>query len=120
MIKNGYMKANRRNEYRMKNHLPKNLLELGFKNKYNMSSGSCKYCSIKFPVVKYNESSSIIGEIVVDSGNGDTYVNVFGLRNEPYAPYYDSGENGCKDILSIINRNITKKMKELGIKKTRR
>lgn len=120
MIKNGYMKANRRNEYRMKNHLPKNLLELGFKNKYNMSSGSCKYYSIKFPVVKYNENSSIIGEIVVDSENGYTYVNVFGLKNEPYAPYYDNGETGCKDILSIINRNITKKMKELGIKKTRR
>ena len=111
------MKTKIRNEYRMKRHSPKNLLELGFNNKYNMASGSCKYYSIKFPVVKYNEMASINGEIVVDSENGDTYVNVYGLMDEPYAPFYDSRTTGYEDILDIINRNIRKKMKELGVKK---
>lgn len=111
------MRTKIRNGYRMKRYSSKSLLGLGFKNKYNMASGSCKYYSIKFPVVKYNEMASIDGEIVVDSENGDTYVNVYGLMDEPYAPFYDSRITGYKDILDIINRNIRKKMKKLGVKK---
>ena len=55
-----------KNKYIMKDFSHKNLHALGFS--YNKIISDCdrKYYSMRFPVVKYNSSASIEGEITID------------------------------------------------------
>lgn len=105
------------NSYEMKDYTIKNLKNLGFYYNKKVSDNEKKCYSIRFPVVKYNTYASIEGEFTVDIDNGCVCINVYDLKGNYYAPFYNHEYGNYNDILKIINKNIDKQLKKYKIKK---
>lgn len=101
----------------MKDFSINNLENMGFYLNKEASDNERKCYSIRFPVVKYNTHISIEGEITVDSTNGNIVINVYDLKGNYYAPFYNREYGNFDDILKIINKNIKKQMIKCKIKK---
>lgn len=108
-----------KNKYIMKDFSHKNLHALGFS--YNKIISDCdrKYYSMRFPVVKYNSSASIEGEITIDTTDGSIFLNVYDLKGNYYIPFYNYEYGNFEDILKMIYKNINKQIKKCKIKKKR-
>lgn len=101
----------------MKDISTKSLKNLGFHYNKEISDNDNKYYSIRFPVVKYNTHTSIEGEITVDVTSGAILINVYDLKGNHYAPFYNCEYGNFDDILQMINKNIEKQLRKYKIKK---
>lgn len=111
------MECIKSNTYKMKNHYVKTLKEFGFYYNREISDSENKYYSIRFPVLKYNKYTSVVGEINVNSADGKIIINVYDPKGKPYVPFYNNEYGNFNDILSIINKNIIRYLKKYKIKK---
>lgn len=111
------MKLIKANTYKMKDFSIKTLKEIGFYYNKEISDNDNKYYSIRFPVLKYNDYTSIEGEITVCTTNGNVIINVYDLKGKPYIPFYNNEYGNFNDILFVINKCIIKYLKKYKIKK---
>ena len=97
------------------------LYKKGFHYSTMRSDRDSDYYSLRFPVHKYNKQTTLECELTVELETGDVSVDVFnyGTRNI-YAPYYNHEFGGKNEVLESAQKEISKQMKKLGIKKNRK
>ena len=92
----------------------------GFRyNKY-MSDYDCEFYSVKFPALKYNKSTTVDGEIIVDMSTGEIRVNAYnyGTRNY-YSPFYmKSCSEVYEPIITKINNAFYNMFNKIGVIKS--
>lgn len=91
-------------KYILMNSDRKKLKKNGFHyNKY-ISDSDCDFYSVKFPVLQYNNSTTVDGEIIVDMNTGEIRVNAYnyGTRNY-YSPFY---KKECSEVYEPIIKKI--------------
>ena len=81
--------------------------ELGFR--YDVSMEDYVY---EFPVYKSNKKVSLICKLCVDDETGKILLNVYDINGNLYPSFYNR-EYGKSKIVSIIDKNIESKLKEL-------
>lgn len=104
------------NLYKIKSYSKEDLKSLGFyyNKEKNTDENTYAYYSYRFPVLKYNDRITMDAEITIDADTGDIEFDVFDLKGNHYLPFYNCEYGNFNDILAIINKNIMKKLKELG------
>lgn len=82
----------------------KKLKKNGFHYNGHISDSDCDFYSIKFPVLQYNNSTTVDGEIIVDMSTGEIKVNVYnyGTKNF-YPPFY---REKCSEVYEPIIKKI--------------
>ena len=92
------------------------LYKKGFHYNKLLSDNQSEFYSLRFPVLKYKNISTLECEITVEMQTGKLLINVYKAgTNDNYIPFYDH-EYGRYPILNGINDNITKQLKKLGAK----
>lgn len=104
--------------YKMKNVSKNRLEKLGFRLSELYSSAEENIYTYRFPVYKYREVPTLEAEIMVCLETGEAWINVFdkSTRNR-YASWYckEMGFGTPNKVVDIIEENIAKKIKQLGI-----
>lgn len=103
--------------YKIADHSPDRLKSLGFSFDRKKSCDGIKCYSIRFPVLKYNNTANMTGEITVNAENGEAIMDVYDLKGRTYAPFYHCKYGNYEGVLKIINKNIIKQIKRLGIRR---
>lgn len=102
------MKKTKNKTYRL--HITKQeKKDLGFKYDFLLQD----YVYI-FPVFVHNNKPLLVCKLGVDDETSEVWFIVCDMRGETYHPYYNR-EYGKSDILDIIDKNITKEFRRLGI-----
>lgn len=95
----------------------KKLKKMGFHYNRYISETDCDFYSIKFPVLQYNKSTTVDGEIIADMNTGQIRLNTYnyGTRNY-YPPFY---RNECSEvyepIITKINNAFYNMFNKIGI-----
>ena len=106
------MKKTKNKTYRL--HITKQeKKDLGFK--YDFLLQDYVYA---FPVYKYNKRPVLICKLGVDDETSIVWFNVYDEKDELYHPYYNR-EYGKSDVMLIIDKNISREFRELGIIESR-
>ena len=96
------------------------LYNKGFRYNSLMSDMEMDCYSIRFPVLKHNKQTTLECELSVELPTGNVIINVFNYRTrDQYSPYYYI-EYGRYDTLEVIQNEINKYIKKLGIKEVKK
>ena len=116
-----FRKYSREKKYMMKDtslsHLSKNY----FRYRSNLSAVNESIYEHSFPVYKYYAAVTLEARFLVCQETGRVDIDVFDMCNKGiYGPWYND-ESGChKEIIDLINANIAKEMKKVGIYENKR
>ena len=112
------MKMLAHEKYILKNPNKKKLKELGFKYSKDMSDADNDSYYIKFPILKYINTPTIEGEIIIDINSGCVRLNTYkyGTKN-CYSPFYQEYSEVNKLILKDINKAFKNMFSKIGIEK---
>ena len=103
--------------YRIKDYSKEFLQKHKFRYSSYMSEYGDEVYTYRFPLIFYNKTATIEGEIAVSLATGIANVNVYNAgTKEVYASYYDREYGNC-ELLRSIDIKIENKLKELGIEK---
>ena len=92
------------------------LYNKGFRYNSLMSDMETDCYSIRFPVLKYKKHTTLECELTVELQTGNVIINVFNYKTrDQYVPYYYV-ECGRYDTLEVIQKEINRYIKKLGIK----
>ena len=99
----------------------KKLKEFGFRYNKKLSGDDGNYYSLRFPTLRYHNSTTVDGEIIVDMNNGDIRLNAYSYgTNGYYPPFY---QNDCSDvykpIIKKINKAFVNMLEKVGIQKVK-
>ena len=97
------------------------LYKKGFHYSVMRSDRDSEYYSLRFPVHKHKQHTTLECELNVQLETGEVLIDVFkyGTRSI-YAPYYYNEYGGKNEVLESVQDTINKQMKKLGIKKKRK
>jgi hypothetical protein len=97
------------------------LYKKGFHYSRAISDKDSEYYSLRFPVHKYKQQTTLECEITVELQTGNVSIDVFNVgTRDIYVPYYNDQFVGDNLVLTSIQKTIDKQMKKLGIKKKRK
>lgn len=106
----------RKNTYVIKNPTTENLRNLGFRYSSTLSNGIEKVYVYRFPVLKYKRKPLLECELSVETNNNTVLVNVYNYSNHSsYAPFYYDFYGNYEVVLKIINKNILREFRKLGV-----
>ena len=93
------------------------LLKLGFRKIRNTDDDIWEH---RFPVYKYNNKiTTIEGVITVILSTGKVLIDVYSNGNV-YAPFYNNEYGNFEPLMEIVNANILKEFKRVGIKERKK
>lgn len=76
----------------------------GFHYNRYISDSDCDYYSLKFPVLQYNKSTTVDGEIIADMKTGEIRVNAYNYGTKNYYPPFYRKE--CSEVYEPIIKKI--------------
>ena len=107
------------NTYKLSNTSEENLKKLGFHYDRNTSDNNTTNYIYKFSVYKYEGKSLLDCELLINVDSKIVTTNVYEQSGSIYRPFYYT-DFGRKDtIVDIINGNVKKEMRKLGIKQVK-
>lgn len=96
------------------------LYKKGFHYNKLLSDNQSEFYSLRFPVLKYKNISTLECEITVEMQTGKLLINVYKAgTNDNYIPFYNS-EYGKYPILKDINDAISKQLNKIGAKEIKK
>ena len=105
------------NKYILKNPDKKKLKEQGFRYNKRMSDSDVDFYSIKFPVLQYLKTTTVDGEIVVDTNTGTVRLNAYNHGTKYcYPPFYQEYIKIYEPVMKKINRNFKRMLNKIGAK----
>lgn len=97
-------------KYYMPNTDKINLKKFGFRNNGKLG-GDCEYYYLRFPLLKYLKSTTVEGEIIVNSNDGSVELNAYSYgTNSYYHPFY---QNEYNEVYALIMTDISKKFNKM-------
>lgn len=109
-----------KNNYVLNNVNKRELKKIGFRHhsKY-FNDEENVYYSMRFPVLKYLKSTTIEGEIIINSCDGTVKLNAYNSGTDGFYPpfYHEECTKVYKPIMEKINVNFYEMFNKIGIKK---
>ena len=103
-------------EYQIDDTSRIHLIDLGFRYKPGMSDAEDDVLEYSFPVYRYHMSISLECRFLLWQQSNILKVDIFDTTTHGiYGPWYYDNSGIHQDMLEIINRNIGREMKRLGI-----
>ena len=102
------MRKNRNKTYKL-NISNQDMKQKGFRYDFLLQE-----YAYEFPVYKYNKKPTIVCKLGVDNDTNNIWFNVYDIKGNLYPPYYNR-EYGKSKVIDIIDKNITKEFRKLGI-----
>lgn len=105
-------------EYFMPDVDESKLKKLGFRISNRVGDAKESYFYLRFPLVKYLDTTTVEGEIMVNANNGSIRLNSYSSgTNNYYHPFYHAEDNEVYAlVVKNINNTFLKKLDKLGIK----
>ena len=69
----------------------------------------------EFPVYKYGRKPVVTCKLGIDSDNFEVWFSVYDSKGTIYAPYYDREFHKNNLVVEIVEKNIRKEFKKLGV-----
>lgn len=92
------------------------LLSHGFRRNTRLSDNESEVYTYRFPVYKYEKFTTLECEFCIIIGEDEVNINVYDCgTSDRYAPFYYCEYGNYNSVLSVIWRNIEKKLYSLGI-----
>lgn len=111
------LKQELENGYILKNHTIANLKALGFRRYSAMCDEDSSYYIYRFPVNKYLGTTTLEGELKVDSNTGSIRMDIYDMDHDLFIMFYNDCTESNKNFLLEIRGIILKEFKNLGIEK---
>ena len=73
----------------------------------------------EFPVYKYKKKPLITCKLGIDTDNYEVWFGVYDSKGTLYAPYYDREFSTNNLVLKVVEKNIKKEFKKLGVTEER-
>ena len=105
----------RSTEYKLNNPTIENIRNLGFRYSTLLSTEEEKIYIYRFPVYKYKNKTVLECELTVGFDTNNIIINVYNSHHEIYTPFYNVEYGNFESILDIVNKNINKEFKKLGV-----
>ena len=106
-------------EYKLNNPTIENIRNLGFRYSTLLSTDEEKIYIYRFPVYKYKNKTVLECELTVGFDTNNIIINVYNSHHEIYTPFYNVEYGNFEPILDIVNKNINKEFKKLGVEMIR-
>jgi hypothetical protein len=106
-----------KNLYKINNLTIENLRNLGFRYSTLLSNDEEKIYIYRFPVYKYKNKTVLECELTVEINTNNIIVNVYNSHHEIYTPFYNVEYGNFEPILDIVNKNINKEFRKLGVER---
>ena len=113
------LKQQLENDYVMTDSTLKTVKDLGFRYYKKMNYDNEKlYYIYSFPIEKYNNTSIMLCDIIVEIDNGLFSIDVHNFDNKMFTPFYNTEFiYPYEELLKKYKKAITNEFKKLGIER---
>lgn len=101
--------------YKINNSTIENIRNLGFRYSNSLSTDEEKVYVYRFPVFKYKRKLMLECELTIEVNTNTIFVNVYNSNHSTYAPFYNNEYGNFEPLLEIVNKNILREFKKLGV-----